>query len=52
MKGESLYKIAKLMGNSVQVAEKHYAALLPESLMASVEFREGKVEQKQEPTET
>jgi integrase len=38
MKGESLYKISKLMGNSPQVCEKHYAALLPESLFASVEF--------------
>lgn len=38
MKGESLYKISKIMGNSPQVCEKHYAALLPECLFASVEF--------------
>jgi site-specific recombinase XerD len=38
MKGESLYKIATLMGNSPEICRKHYAALLPESLMDSVEF--------------
>jgi integrase len=38
MKGESLFKIARLMGNSPQIAERHYAALLPESLVTSVEF--------------
>lgn len=37
-KGESLYKIAKLMGNSPQICEKHYAALMPECLYQSVEF--------------
>jgi len=37
-KGESLYKIAKLMGNSPQICEKHYAALTPECLFQSVEF--------------
>lgn len=37
-KGESLYKIAKVMGNSPQICEKHYAALMPESLYQSVEF--------------
>jgi integrase len=40
MKGESLYKIATLMGNSPAIAQRHYAALLPESLMNSVEFSE------------
>ena len=40
MKGESLYKIATLMGNSPAIAQRHYAALLPESLMNSVEFGE------------
>jgi integrase len=40
MNGVSLYKIAKLMGNSPQVAERHYACLLPESLSDAVEFRE------------
>ena len=38
MKGESLYKISKLMGNSPQICQRHYAALLPESLTDSVEF--------------
>jgi integrase len=38
MKGESLYKIASLMGNSPAICQRHYAALTPESLIASVEF--------------
>lgn len=38
MKGESLFKISKLMGNSPEICRKHYAALAPESLMDSVEF--------------
>lgn len=38
MKGESLYKISAIMGNSPEICRKHYAALLPESLIASVEF--------------
>ena len=38
MKGESLYKISKLMGNSPEICRRHYAALLPESLIDSVEF--------------
>jgi len=38
MKGESLYKISKLMGHSPEICRKHYAALLPESLLESVEF--------------
>ncbi len=38
MKGESLYKIATLMGNSPQIVQTHYAALLPESLEMTVEF--------------
>ncbi|OGU16699.1 MAG: hypothetical protein A2076_06660 [Geobacteraceae bacterium GWC2_53_11] len=38
MKGESLYKISKLMGNSPEICRKHYAALIPESLVGSVEF--------------
>jgi len=42
MKGESLYKIATLMGNSPEICRRHYAALLPESLIDSVEF--GQVE--------
>lgn len=38
MKGESLYKIATLLGNSPEICRKHYAALVPESLTDSVEF--------------
>lgn len=40
MKGESLYKIATLMGNSPEICRTHYAALLTESLVDSVEFGE------------
>lgn len=40
MKGESLYKIATLMGNSPEICRRHYATLLPESLIDSVEFME------------
>jgi integrase len=38
MKGESLYKISNLMGNSPEICRKHYAAIIPESLTNSVEF--------------
>jgi integrase len=38
MKGESLYKIATLMGNSPDICRRHYATLAPESLTSSVEF--------------
>ncbi|MHB8174371.1 MAG: tyrosine-type recombinase/integrase [Nitrospirota bacterium] len=38
MKGESLYKIATLMGNSPEICRRHYAALIPEALINSVEF--------------
>ena len=38
MKGESLYKISTIMGNSPEICRRHYAALLPESLLQSVEF--------------
>ncbi len=38
MKGESLYKISKLLGNSPEICRKHYAALLPDSMIESVEF--------------
>jgi integrase len=38
MKGESLYKISKLLGNSPEICRRHYAALIPESLIDSVEF--------------
>lgn len=38
MKGESLYKISTLMGNSPEICRRHYAALLPECLVETVEF--------------
>jgi len=38
MQGQSLFKIAELLGNSPQVCQRHYAALLPESLVGCVEF--------------
>lgn len=38
MKGESLYKISKLMGNSPEICRRHYAAILPETLVDTVEF--------------
>ena len=37
-KGESLYKISKLMGNSPEICRKHYAALIPEEMTDVVEF--------------
>jgi hypothetical protein len=38
MKGESLYKISSLMGNSPEICRRHYAAIIPESLVACVDF--------------
>jgi integrase len=38
MKGESLYKISKLLGNSPEICRRHYAALLPEEMTDTVEF--------------
>jgi integrase len=38
MKGESLYKISAIMGNSPEICRRHYAALCPASLADSVEF--------------
>ena len=38
MKGESLYKISAIMGNSPEICRRHYAALIPEALCDSVEF--------------
>lgn len=38
MKGESLYKISALMGNSPEICRRHYAALIPDVLTESVEF--------------
>jgi len=37
-KGESLYKIAELMGNSPEICRRHYAALIPEKMHDVVEF--------------
>jgi integrase len=37
-RGESLYKIATLMGNSPDICRLHYARLATESLIESVEF--------------
>ena len=37
-KGESLYKIAELMGNSPEICRRHYAALTPEQMRDTVEF--------------
>ena len=39
-KGESLYKIAELMGNSPAICRKHYAALMPERMFNTVELEE------------
>lgn len=38
MKGESLYKISNLMGNSPEICRRHYAALVPEEMASVVEF--------------
>jgi len=38
IKGESLYKISTLMGNSPEICRRHYAALLPEALAGTVDF--------------
>lgn len=40
MKGESLYKINALLGNSPEICRRHYAALVPETMTDSVEFFE------------
>lgn len=40
-KGESLYKIAELMGNSPEICRKHYAAFVPEKMHDVVEFEAG-----------
>ncbi len=36
--GVSLYKISTLMGNSPEICRRHYAALVPETMAAEVEF--------------
>ncbi len=38
MKGESLYKISTLMGNSPEICRRHYAALVPETMTDCVDF--------------
>lgn len=43
MKGESLYKISTLLGNSPEICRRHYAALIPEALTDTVEFGEPSV---------
>ncbi|MBM4045056.1 MAG: hypothetical protein FJ279_08080 [Planctomycetes bacterium] len=42
-KGESLYKIAVLMGNSPDICRKHYAALVPEERHDVVEFAKPRI---------
>ena len=37
-RGVSLYQIAALMGNSPDTCRRHYAAVFPEDLAASVAF--------------
>ncbi|MBK8270600.1 MAG: site-specific integrase [Planctomycetes bacterium] len=37
-KGESLYKIATMMGNSSTICQRHYAALIPEMMHEAAEF--------------
>jgi hypothetical protein len=41
MKGESLYKIATLMGNSPDICRHHYAAISSDSTLGVVEFHPG-----------
>ena len=38
MRDVSMFKISKLMGNSVAICERYYAALSPQSLADSVDF--------------
>ncbi|MBK8268759.1 MAG: site-specific integrase [Planctomycetes bacterium] len=40
-KGESLFKISTLMGNSPAICQRHYAALIPETMHETVEFPTG-----------
>jgi len=41
-KGETLYKVSALMGNSPEICRKHYAALIPEEMTDVVEFGQPK----------
>lgn len=38
--GISLYKIATLLGNSPEICRRHYAALVPETMIEEVQFRQ------------
>jgi integrase len=38
MKGVSLFMISKMMGNSPEICRRHYAALIPSSMVGAVEF--------------
>ena len=39
IKRQSLHKTSVLMGNSAEICSRHYAALMPETLADSIEFR-------------
>ena len=39
IKDEAIHKIAELMGNSPEICRKHYAALTPEKMHDTVEFK-------------
>lgn len=41
--GESLFKIATLLGNSPEICRRHYAALIPEGMHDVVEFAHPKM---------
>ncbi|MEM1185123.1 MAG: hypothetical protein AAGI53_08975 [Planctomycetota bacterium] len=43
--GVSLYQTSKLMGNSLEICRRHYAALTPETMGARVEFSPGSITQ-------
>jgi integrase len=49
-KGESLYKIAELMGNSPEICRRHYAALIPEKMRDTVDFEKPATTKMPEPT--
>ncbi|MFB3893970.1 MAG: tyrosine-type recombinase/integrase [Phycisphaerae bacterium] len=51
-KGESLYKISTLMGNSPEICRKHYAALIPEEMAEVVEFGRPQEATKPDPDDT
>jgi integrase len=43
-KGVSIFKIAKLLGNTVPICERHYAHLSPAGLADEVEFHAGRMD--------